>query len=332
MRFIIYGAGAIGSVVGAFLHRTGADVVLVARSGHANRIRRLGLVVRTPSETYRFRLVAVSSVSDASPFGSEDVVLLTVKSQHTNVALDEMRRAGIDLETPLFCLQNAIANEHFAAHEFQFSNVYGAIVAMPALYVIDGEVAAADVEVPGFLEVGRFPRGVDETAEKIVRELRRAGFRVRTNADIMRSKYAKLLSNLGNALPAIVGLDVKDTEREALVDDLRQEAVRIWDQTGTAYEPFDEFYGRVLAETMEKSKLPPGTEYGGSTWQSMVRQTGSVEADFLNGEIVRAARKAGLSAPLNEVLCRIANEMAAQRLAPGTYTIAELRRWASKQI
>jgi 2-dehydropantoate 2-reductase len=45
MRFIVYGAGAVGGVVGALLAEAGEEVVLIARGSHAEAIRRSGLRV-----------------------------------------------------------------------------------------------------------------------------------------------------------------------------------------------------------------------------------------------------------------------------------------------
>ena len=66
------------------------------------------------------------------------------------------------------------------------------------------------------------------------------------------------------------------------------------------------------------------TEAQSSTWQSLARHQGSVETDFLNGEIVRVAKKLGVRAPLNEKLVEITRDMAASHEPPGKYTLARL--------
>ena len=68
------------------------------------------------------------------------------------------------------------------------------------------------------------------------------------------------------------------------------------------------------------------TEAQSSTWQSLARHQGSVETDFLNGEIVRVAKQIGLKAPLNEKLVEITREMAASHEPPGKYTLTELSK------
>ena len=59
---------------------------------------------------------------------------------------------------------------------------------------------------------------------------------------------------------------------------------------------------------------------GGSSWQSLTRGTGSIEADFLNGEIVLLGREHGVPTPVNEALQRLANRAAADRMPPGSLT------------
>ena len=48
MRYIVYGAGAVGGVIGARLFQAGHDVVLIARGPHLDAIRERGLTFETP--------------------------------------------------------------------------------------------------------------------------------------------------------------------------------------------------------------------------------------------------------------------------------------------
>jgi 2-dehydropantoate 2-reductase len=57
---------------------------------------------------------------------------------------------------------------------------------------------------------------------------------------------------------------------------------------------------------------------GGSSWQSLARQTGNVECDWMNGEIVLLGRLHQIPTPANELLQATANRMAAEGIAPGS--------------
>ena len=64
MRFVIFGAGAIGGAVGARLHQSGHAVTLIARGAHLEAIRRDGLTFLTPVERVVLPLPAVGDPGD----------------------------------------------------------------------------------------------------------------------------------------------------------------------------------------------------------------------------------------------------------------------------
>ena len=63
---------------------------------------------------------------------------------------------------------------------------------------------------------------------------------------------------------------------------------------------------------------------GGSSWQSLRRGTGTIETDYLNGEIVALGRIHGVDTPVNALLQRRANEAARTGAAPGSVRAADL--------
>ncbi len=63
---------------------------------------------------------------------------------------------------------------------------------------------------------------------------------------------------------------------------------------------------------------------GGSSWQSLARGTGSIEADYLNGEVVLLGRLHGIATPVNEMLQNLANVLAREKRRPGTLEPAAL--------
>ena len=77
MKLCIYGAGAVGGLMAAWLARSGHDVSVVARGAHLEAIRRSGLRVRSNSGVDSFRIKAES---DPRELGPQDYVLVTVKA------------------------------------------------------------------------------------------------------------------------------------------------------------------------------------------------------------------------------------------------------------
>lgn len=81
----------------------------------------------------------------------------------------------------------------------------------------------------------------------------------------------------------------------------------------------------MLQPFLTKSAVPGwNARPSNSTWQSLSRQTGDVETDFLNGEIVRLAHRHGVTAPLNAALARAARAAVGNGLGPGRYSAEQL--------
>ena len=62
MRYIVIGAGAVGGTIGARLHQSGCDVLLVARGAHYEALRERGLRLITPDSDQVLDIPATSLV------------------------------------------------------------------------------------------------------------------------------------------------------------------------------------------------------------------------------------------------------------------------------
>ena len=63
---------------------------------------------------------------------------------------------------------------------------------------------------------------------------------------------------------------------------------------------------------------------GASTWQSIQRGLGSVETDYLTGEIVLIGRQHGVPTPINTFLQRYVHRVLRGEAQPGSFTNASL--------
>jgi 2-dehydropantoate 2-reductase len=315
VRFIVYGAGAIGGTIGGRLHQHGHDVILIARGRHFEALRDTGLVLHSPDGTADLAIPVVDDPSEIA-FGTGDVVILAMKTQDTAAAL-----ARLSLSAPpgiaVVCAQNGVENERLALR--CFPNVYGMYVVLAASHLEPGVVEASSSPITGVLDVGRYPMGTDEVAEEVAAALERSTFDARADPAIMRWKYAKLLSNLANALEAACGPEATGDE---LVRRVRAEGRACLAAAGVTVASGEEQRARRVMlniRPIEGRKRP-----GGSSWQSLARQSGTIEADWLNGEIVLLGRLHGVDTPLNALLQRTANLMAATGRPPASMPLGEL--------
>jgi 2-dehydropantoate 2-reductase len=316
VRYVILGAGAIGGTIGGRLIECGHEVVLVARGPHYDALANGGLELRSPSGTVVLEASVVNDVG-AVELGTGDVVVVTVKSQDTVAAVDALA-AVAPADLPVVCAQNGVANERAALR--RFPNVYAMCVMLPAVYLEPGVVAAHGAPRAGILDIGRYPDGVDALAERVAADLEGAGFSSRPVATPMRAKYQKLLMNLANAFQAVAG---NDPGWGDLYTRARAEAEACYDAAGIDRASDEE--DRERREGVMTAQPIDGQPHaGGSSWQSMARGTGTIEVDYLNGEIVLLGRLHGVPTPVNAMIQRVATRAARERRPPASVPVEEL--------
>ena len=310
-RYVVFGAGAIGGVVGARLARAGHDVALIARGAHLEAIRTQGLRMVTPVEDVTLPLPAAADPAELGVGRDGDVVLLCVKSQDTLGALESLRAAGAD-EVPIVCLQNGVANERMALR--RFCEVYGAMVIAPTNHLEPGVVEAQGAKLAGVVDLGRYPSGADALAGEIAATLNGAGFLSRAVDDVIALKYAKLLGNLANAVGALFAAS---PERDALQQRVGEEGVQALAAAGITCAELDP----ADRDAIGVAPITGRTRGGSSTWQSLARGSAShppsIETDYLNGEISLLGRLHGVRTPANDALCRLAAAHARRGGGPG---------------
>lgn len=334
-RIIVYGAGAVGSIIGGYLHKCGQETLLVCSRWHAEAISQNGLKISGVQGNHKIDVPAVADISEIE-FRDDDVVFLTMKTYDTEAAIDKLGKDAGGLVA--VCFQNAVRNEQFAAPHF--ARVYGGIVFFGAKYLEPGAVVhTAD----NSLGLGLYPEGLDETVDTLSGILTRAGFSVTAYPNVMAVKWSKLFRNLNNALFAITGLSVlegiKYEESRSMMADLLEEALRVVEAEGIEILPLE---GHQPPEKMVESLRRPGergfdippdedTALRPSTWQDLYLKRGRTEVEYLNGEIVRLGEKHGIATPLNSLMVRVVNRMAREGVAPGAYKVGQLRAMLHEQ-
>jgi 2-dehydropantoate 2-reductase len=305
-------------VIGARLHRHGHDVVLIARGSHLEAIQRDGLMLIEPEGSSTQAVPAVGNPEELS-FGERDVVILTMKTQDVAAALAELQSVT-NRDLPIVCAQNGVESERIASRSF--SQVYGMLVWLPATFLEPGRVIAYAAPTAGLLDAGCYPSGTDSRVAQITAALDASGFAAQPQPAIMCWKYNKLLGNLYNAVMALFGPgeEVPGAFRERL----REEALACYAAAGIEYISEDEANARRDRAGVQLVAIEGQPRLSGSSWQSLYRGLGSIETDFLNGEIALLGRLHGVPTPCNAALQRLANRVARQRLKPGSISLAEL--------
>jgi 2-dehydropantoate 2-reductase len=201
MNVLIFGAGALGSYLGAKIS-TKCDVLLIGRGDHARCVKDGGLVVLEDKRRDTLKLRMEERVTD----GKWDVIVITTKTYDTMMALETVL-PFIDDHTLLVLFQNGIGLEEQVGTVFKTKGIgpvlargitsQGFLLERPGVLRHTG---------PGDTWFGRYPEGTDKRLDAFVGLLRASGWDAGITSDIKKEIWIKGLVNACiNPLTAITG-------------------------------------------------------------------------------------------------------------------------------
>ena len=211
MKICVYGAGAVGGLMAAWLSRAGHEASVVARGSNLEALRRDGLRVldRESGETRTF---AVRAESEPALLGPQDYVIVAVKAQSL---ADVAARIGplVGPDTSIVTAMNGVPwwffdrlGFHGGRERLESLDPRGALAgAMPTERIVGCVVHfAASTPQPGLIShnMGRRlivgePGGKNgERSRRIADALAAAGFDVTSSASIEKDFWVKLLGNV----------------------------------------------------------------------------------------------------------------------------------------
>ncbi|MEW6031405.1 MAG: 2-dehydropantoate 2-reductase [Bacillota bacterium] len=339
------GSGAIGSLVGGRLFRTGMPVALIGRGPHLEAVRNSGLILEDGFDPGPLHAPAFTSVSEAvRELGAPEAVILAVKAYDVEGAVDELAQdlpAGT--EPVVLCLQNGLGSEERAAARFPPERVLAGAITLSVERPGPGRVrlltdrggltvaplgpeAAGGRKTQEGRGLGPGPHGRAQAA--LVESLRAAGFGVRVYPRADSVKWSKVLLNLwANATCAIFDLSPREVVADPLLFRLDwlafREALRVMERAGIPAVDLPGYpvrllaaLGRLLPEPLFR-RLLGGRVVGGrggkmpSFWIDLQAGRDRSEVSFLNGAVVRCAGRLGLDAPANKALAEALEAVAA---------------------
>ena len=316
MRVAVIGAGALGSTFAALLDRAGHEVVLVARGAQLEVVREHGIRLSGGFGDWQTtRLVAVPRLDSGS---SVDLVLFAVKAQDTAAALAEH---GTTIGgAPILVIQNGLDGLDAVSLALPDASCIGALSIVAASYL---EPGAVTVTTPATTYIGRGTGAPDAEVLALEGALGEA-LRLAAISNFVGAQWTKLLVNQLNALPAITGKSIQAVIADGPLRKIMARSMRETVRTGIAAGirfgslqglgnmrlrlfamlpvPLGQALPMLFAARMGSVPNP------GSTLQSISRGQ-RTEIDFLNGAVVRQARAAGRTAPVNETLTALVHRV-----------------------
>jgi len=319
LRFVICGAGAIGSVFGGMLVKAGHQVDLVGRDPHMEAVRKEGLVIDGILGNHLIReLGTYTDLAGPDPDPPAAAVFVSVKSSDTAHAVRELQRSGLVADTSLVVsLQNGLGNLELIRQAFGPDRSFGGRVIFGAQVTEPGHVHVsvwADKVLIGGPD-GKTARGARalERGADLAGLLTRSGIETQVSENIDAALWGKVLYNVGlNPLSALLevpygALGSQENSRD-LLSSLMGEAFAVAArETALPWDSFEEYLEVFF------SKLLPSTESHLSSMLQDLERGRETEIDAITGQVIRRAESQGLAVPVNRVIYDLVKAKVATR-------------------
>ncbi len=296
MKVLILGAGAMGCLYGAALHRAGCEVVLVDVSQpHIDAINAHGLELETRAGVEHLAIPARRPEEISEPV---DLVVVFTKTFHTDQALAGIR-AAIGPSTWLLSLQNGLGNDRRLAEHAAEDRILIGSSSMPSDLVGPGKVRShgegGSKLYPAFGGDPAFARQVCDL-------LGQGGLPAELEPQIHAAIWSKAIFNatmnplcaLTRRTPGFLGAH---PESRAMITAAVEEGVAVANASGVAVP------GQPIHDLTEVS-MTDHANHEASMLQD-VKAGRRTEIDAINGAIVEAGRAAGVATPVLETLWRL---------------------------
>ena len=187
VEFAILGAGAIGSIIGAHLARSGRTVVMLARGRRAQEIELRGLRLKGLVEFSQ----SVPVLTDASEFSGAEVLIVATKTYGTEAALAPLLHARIGTA---FSIQNGLMKNDQLAAAWGRERVLGALANTSGELLSDGEILFTRNEQ---ICIGELDGGDSARARRIAKAIDDSGVRAGAVSDIQSLEWSKFAAWAG---------------------------------------------------------------------------------------------------------------------------------------
>ncbi|WP_281195595.1 ketopantoate reductase family protein [Halorubrum sp. F4] len=212
MEVLVYGAGALGSLVGGLLARA-HDVTLVGRNPHMRRVHEEGLRIEGRIDA----CVRPRALTDGRD-RSADLALVTTKAYDTDAAARALATGEYDA---VCSLQNGLTEERLVAAleppVLAGTASYGARLLEP------GRVRCTGI---GEVVVGSLAGGGSALADRVARAFADAGIEAAAAVDMPRRRYEKLAVNAGINGPSALARVTNGETLEGPAGGIAREAAR----------------------------------------------------------------------------------------------------------
>jgi len=314
MKYAIYGAGSLGTVMGAYLTKNGVDIELVNRNKtHVEALQTKGACVRGTVEF----TTPVKAIFPDEMEGPYDVIFLMTKQLH-NPEVVATLKPMLSAKGVIVTLQNGIPEPGIAEivgndHTMGCTVEWGATLSAPGESTLTSDPAGLT------FHMGRMP-GISDEQFTIVKDLLEHMCPVETEDNLLGARWSKLLINatfsgLGTVVGGLFGDVSEGAELKPVALRCMKECIDVGRAAGVTFAPVQGkditklfYYQNSLKKAFAKLLLPIAMKKHRLIEPSMLQDLKKgkpCEVDAINGVVCQWGRKCGVPTPVNDRIVEI---------------------------
>ena len=296
MRIAVFGAGGVGGYFGALLARAGHELTIVARGAHLAAVQRAGLAVKSALGDFHVQPARAIAPGEAAAC---ELVLVAVKNYDLEAALPAIAAVAGD-GAAVLSLLNGIDAPELLARVVAAERVLVGQCSVGAWVSAPGEVT--HIGSRRGIALGEWRRPVGDRTRAVAEVLEQAGIQIELVEDVVAAAWKKLIWTAAySGVAALARAGAGPVRSSAALRALVEQGLREGEEVARAL-------GVALPSDIVAGSLATLDGLAPDARPSLLRDLErgkKLETEALSGAIVRAAARAGVAAPLHEVVHKV---------------------------
>ena len=324
-RYTIYGAGSLGTVLGAYITKNGGKVDLINRNiAHVEALKENGAKITGTVEM----TVPVTAMLPNEMTGKYDVILLLTKQLLNKEVVTYLKDYLAD-DGVIVTLQNGLPEPEIA--EIVGTNrTMGCVVEWGATLSAPGVCTlTSDPESLSF-HMGKMEGITDEKFNE-VKELLELMCPVHEESNLIGARWSKLLVNatfsgLGTVVGGVFGDVSENKDARKVAIRCMKECVDVGHAAGAEFAPVQGknitalfYYKGAVKRAIATMLIPIAMKKHRNIEPSMLqdlKKNKPCEVDAINGVVCQWGRKSGVATPINDKIVEIIKKIEKDELKP----------------
>lgn len=330
-RYAIYGAGSLGTVLGAFITKNGGDILLINRNlAHVSALNEKGAVINGTVEM----TVPVKAITPDQMTGKFDIILLMTKQLH-NAQVVTMLKDFLAEDGVIVTLQNGLPEPEIA--EIVGKNrTIGCTVEWGATMSAPGVCTLTSAPDSLSFHMGKM-EGITDVQFNSVKSLLELMCPVHEEKNLMGARFSKLLINatfsgLGTVVGGTFGSVSENRAAAKVAVRCMKECIDVGHGAGVEFAPVQGknitklfYYKNPLKRAFATALIPIAMKKHRDIEPSMlqdVKHKKPCEVDAINGVVCKWGEKVGVKTPINDRIVEIIKKLESGELIPQASNIS----------